>query len=240
MNEQLEKRVIQRTVELERANRELEAFSYSVSHDLRAPLRSIDGWSLALMEDYADRLDDEGRGYLKRVRNETQRMGQLINDLLQLSRVTRTEMTTVEVDLSALMQRIAKRAMDNYADRRIHFVIQPGLVVSGDSQLLEIALTNLVDNACKFTGNQPEALIEFGKTEDPEQSSFFIRDNGVGFDMDFAKNLFGAFQRMHKQSEFQGTGIGLATVQRIIHRHNGQIWVNTAVNQGATFYFTLP
>ena len=239
LNAELENRVAERTAQLEAANRELEAFSYSVSHDLRAPLRGIDGWSLALFEDYHAQLDDKGRQYIERVRGETQRMGQLIDDLLRLSRLSRAEMQTRQIDLSAMANRIAARLMETQPERAVEWSIQPGLSAYGDAHLLEAALTNLLGNAFKFTGKRPNACIEFGQREMDGKGVYFIRDNGVGFNMAYAKNLFGAFQRMHKPSDFPGTGIGLATAQRIIHRHGGSIWVEAEKNVGATFYFTL-
>jgi PAS domain S-box-containing protein len=239
LNLELEQRVRQRTAQLEAANTELEAFAYSVSHDLRAPLRGIDGWSLALLEDYHDRLDPQARQYLDTVRTEAQRMGQLIDDLLQLSRVTRSDMQSARVDLSALAQTVTTRLRVEQPGRQVELVIQPGLAATGDPRLLEIVLTNLFSNAWKFTGRRPTARIEFGRTEVEGRQAFFVRDNGVGFDMTFAQKLFGAFQRMHKLSEYPGTGIGLATVQRIIHRHGGRVWAEAQEDQGATFYFTL-
>jgi PAS domain S-box-containing protein len=249
LNAELEQRVRERTAQLEAANKELEAFSYSVSHDLRAPLRGIDGWSLALLEDYYDQLDEQARQYLDYVRSEAQRMGRLIDDLLQLSRVTRAEMQTSAVDLTALAQTVAARLRATQPERQVEMVIQPGLTAHGDAALLEIVLTNLLGNAWKFGGTRCPARIEFGCLPHPtppllsgegrEGVIYFVRDNGVGFDMAYAQKLFGAFQRMHRASEFPGTGIGLATVQRIIHRHGGQVWAEAQVDQGATFYFTL-
>jgi PAS domain S-box-containing protein len=239
LNAELEQRIVQRTAQLESANKELEAFSYSVSHDLRSPLRGIDGWSQALLEDYGSLLDEQGKTYINRVRSETQRMGNLIDDLLKLSRFTRAEMHIEEVNLSAIAQSIAAQLQQTAPERQVDFVIQPGLTANGDARLLEIALTNLLGNAFKFTGNTPQARIEFEQTEIDGQHIFFVRDNGAGFDMAFAKNLFGAFQRMHRVSEFPGTGIGLTIVQRIISRHGGHIWAEAAMNQGAAFYFTL-
>lgn len=220
-------------------NAELETFSYSVSHDLRAPLRGIDGWSLALLEDYGEKLDDQARKYLQLVRTETQQMGRLIDDMLKLSRVTRAELKLTSIDLTAMAHSIIKRLQAERPDRRIEFLIQPVLRANGDNQLIDIALFNLLDNAAKFTGTRSHAKIEFGEAEVDGGKAFFVRDNGVGFDMAFAGKLFGAFQRLHKSSEFPGTGIGLATVQRIIHRHGGRIWADAQVDQGATFYFTL-
>ena len=238
LNSQLEQRVRQRTAQLETANKELEAFAYSVSHDLRAPLRGIDGWSLALAEDYADRFDERARQYLDRVRSETQRMGLLIDDMLQLSRVTRTEMQCVPVDLSAIARRVAAELTEANSGRCIEFVVEPGLTTPGDPRLLEIALTNLLANAVKFTHTRAQARIEFAQASHHGQTAFYVRDNGVGFDMEYADTLFKAFQRLHKASDFPGTGIGLATVQRVIRRHGGQVWADAQVDRGATFYFT--
>jgi signal transduction histidine kinase len=232
-------------LQLRETVRELESFSYSVSHDLRAPLRGIDGWSLALQEDYGAVLDAQGRQYLDIVRAEAQRMGQLIEDLLQLSRVARGELVRAPVDLSALAQSVARRLKDALPDRRIEFVIQPGLAADADARLLEVALTNLLDNGCKFSAARENARVEFGRSaaRDPvtqeTKQAYFVRDNGVGFDTTHAAKLFGAFQRLHAASEFPGSGIGLATVQRIVHRHGGRIWAEAQPDQGASFYFTL-
>jgi PAS domain S-box-containing protein len=239
LNAELEERVRKRTAELETANRELEAFSYSVSHDLRAPLRGIDGWSLALAEDYADRLDERAHQYLVRVRSETQRMGLLIDDMLKLSRVSSTEMRLVPVDLSAIVGRIAADLSDAHPERCIEFITQPNVTVAGDPQLLEIALTNLLSNAVKFTGPRQMARVEFGLCQQNGEPVFSVRDNGVGFDMKYAGTLFGAFQRLHRTSEFPGTGIGLAIVQRVVHRHLGRVWAHALPDRGATFFFTI-
>ena len=239
LNAGLETRVRERTTQLEAANKELEAFAYSVSHDLRAPLRGIDGWSLALAEDYADQLDARAHEYLDRVRSETQRMGLLIDALLQLSRVTRAEMERDTVDLTLVAHTVAARLREAHPSRQIEFLIAPALSAAGDAGLLEIVLTNLLSNAVKFTGPRAHARIEFGQRECEGERAFYVRDNGVGFDVPFAGKLFGAFQRLHKASEFPGTGIGLATVQRIIHRHGGRVWAEAQPGQGATFYFTI-
>lgn len=239
LNVELEQRVRERTLQLETANKELESFSYSVSHDLRAPLRGIDGWSQALLEDCRDQLNEQGRQYLDRVRSETQRMGNLIDDLLQLSRVSRAEMLQEPVDLSALARKVVARLHEAQPRHQVESVVAPGLTVGGDARLLEIVLTNLLDNAFKFTAPRSPARIEFGATEQNGRQVFFVRDNGVGFDMAYVHKLFGAFQRLHHASEFPGTGIGLATVQRIIHRHGGRTWAESKLNEGATFYFTL-
>ena len=256
LNAKLEQRVKERTTELEAANKELESFAYSVSHDLRAPLRGIDGWSSALVEDYGDKLDDQGREYLARVCGEAQRMGQLIDELLQLSRLTRAEMRREQVDLSAMAHGILAALRQQERQRQVETVISSGLHTMGDPQLLQVVMQNLLENAWKFTGKCAEARIEFGviekgnasglistQTSNPPTTSspvFFIRDNGAGFDMAHTAKLFAPFQRLHRQSEFPGTGVGLASAQRIIHRHGGRIWVVAEPAKGATFYFTLP
>jgi PAS domain S-box-containing protein len=239
LNAELEQRVRERTAQLEVSNKELEAFAYSVSHDLRAPLRGIDGWSLALVEDYGGKLEERALGYLNRVRSETQRMGHLIDDLLQLSRITRAEMDRHAVDLSVTAESIAARLREAYPQRQLEFVVRPGLRAFGDVRLLEVALTNLLENAVKFTGPRAPARIEFETAKCGGKTAFVVRDNGVGFDMAYAGTLFGAFQRLHSESEFPGTGIGLATVQRVIHRHGGRVWAEAQPDRGATFYFTL-
>lgn len=240
MKADLERRVTERTAELQAVNRELEAFSYSVSHDLRAPLRAIDGFSQAVLEDYADRLDDQGKDYLNRVRAATQRMGHLIDDMLTLSRVTRVEMQRGTVDLSALAADVFAELQKSEPERKVDWRIESGLVAQGDAQLLRVALVNLLGNAWKFTGKTANAKIEFGAMRNSDGATdFFVRDNGAGFDMTYAGKLFGAFQRLHLISEFPGTGIGLATVQRIIHRHGGRVWAEGAVGKGATFYFSF-
>jgi PAS domain S-box-containing protein len=239
LNEDLEQRVVERTVQLQAVNDELEAFAYSVSHDLRAPLRSIDGFSQVLLEDYTEKLDDEGKDHLQRVRSASQRMAQLIDDLLNLSRLTRGTMRYEEVDLTALAQTIAGELERSQPERDVDFTIAPDLVVEGDAHLLQVALENLLSNAWKFTKKSGRARIELGCAETNGKSTYFVRDNGAGFDMTYAGKLFSAFQRLHSQKEFEGSGIGLATVQRIINRHGGKIWAEGAVGQGATFYFTL-
>ena len=239
MKVDLEKQVAVRTSELQAANNNLESFSYSVSHDLRAPLRSIDGFSLALLEDYAEKLDDQGRDYLGRVRAASQRMAELIDDMLDLARVTRATMQHAPVDLSALAASIAEELRMVKPERKVELIIQLGLVAAGDVKLMRILLTNLLSNAWKFTGKKEFARIEFGVQQENGVQTYFVRDNGTGFDMAYADKLFGAFQRLHLTSEFPGTGVGLATVQRIVHRHGGRAWAEGAVGQGATFYFTV-
>ncbi|MCL4530005.1 MAG: PAS domain S-box protein [Chloroflexi bacterium] len=258
LNMELEKRVAKRTAQLEAANKELEAFSYSVSHDLRAPLRAIDGFSLALLEDYASQLPAEAQNYLQRVRASAQRMAELIDDMLNLSRVTRTPLERQPVNLSEMAGRICTELKQNHPERQVTFTITPSLIANGDPHLIEVLLENLLGNAWKFTSKREQAHIEFGALPHPsftspagdstgtlregdggEGKTFFVRDNGAGFDMTYAGKLFGAFQRLHSLSEFPGTGIGLATVQRIINRHGGKIWAEGKVNEGATFYFTF-
>lgn len=234
-----EEALAERTVALEAANEELEAFSYSVSHDLRAPLRSIDGFSQALLEDYVNKLDEQGKDYLTRIRSASQRMGQLIDDLLNLSHVTRTEMHQEPVNLSALAKSIAAELKLRDPDRHVAFAIQQGLKAEGDLRLLRVVLENLFGNSWKFTSKHSRARIEFGVMRQENNPVFFVRDDGAGFDIAFQAKLFGPFQRLHTQREFKGTGIGLATVQRIIRRHGGRIWAEGEVEKGATFYFTL-
>jgi len=224
---------------LEAANKELESFAYSVSHDLRAPLRSIDGFSLALLEDYASKLDDEGKDYLQRVRAASQMMGQLIDDMLELSRISRTELHWKKLDLSALTQKIARELQGSDRRRQAEFVVAPNLSVYGDAPLLRAALENLLSNAWKFTGKRGMAKIEFGAVKKDGERVYFVRDNGAGFDMKYVGKIFEPFQRLHSKNEFSGTGVGLATVRRIINRHGGRIWAEGKVGDGATFYFTL-
>jgi signal transduction histidine kinase len=237
LNEELEERVLQRTVELEATNRELEAFSYSVSHDLRAPLRSVDGFSVALAEDYGELLTGDGQHYLSRIRAGVQRMGQLIDALLQLSRITRAELTVEPVELSVLAQTVADELVQSHPNRSLEFVVEPGLQVEGDHRLLRAVFENMFGNAVKFTARTAGATVAFGFS--PEKRAFYIRDNGAGFDQQYAGKLFVAFQRLHGEKDFEGSGIGLATVARVIHRHHGDIWAEARVGEGATFWFTL-
>lgn len=240
LNFNLETRVEQRTAQLEAANKELEAFSHSVSHDLRSPLRAIDGFSQALLEDYNDKLDDQGKEYLERVRMASQRMAQLIDDLLNLSRVTRSEMNVEEVNLSELAKEIAAELQASDPKRDVDFVIQDKAFATVDRRLFRIALQNLLDNAWKFTSkNMGNVKIEFRCKKEKGRPVYSVKDNGAGFDMAYADRLFGAFYRLHGAAEFPGTGIGLANVQRIVRRHGGEIWAEAEVGKGATFYFTL-
>ena len=268
LNEELEKKVAQRTADLhdsqkailsvvddinksnkeialtnqslDAVNKELESFSYSVSHDLRAPLRSIDGFSQALLEDYQKKLDDTGRNYLNRIRSATQNMGHLIEDMLKLSRISRFELRRESVDLSKMFREIAENSQNNDPARIIDLIIQEGVIIECDPEMMNIVLTNLIDNAWKFTGKEVLPKIEFGTTDLAGKKVVFIRDNGVGFNMAYVDNLFGTFQRLHNRDEFAGTGIGLATVKRVITRHGGEVWAEGEVGSGAVFYFTLP
>jgi signal transduction histidine kinase len=240
LNAELEQRVHERTAELAVANQELEAFSHSVAHDLRAPLRSIDGFSQLLEEDYADRLDEAGQDYLRRIRAGAQRMSELIDDFLTLAGITRTALVWARVNLSAMAHAIAEGLQRGGAPRQVEFRIAAGLTADGDKRLLRVVLDNLLGNAWKFTAHHPRARIEFGTLTPPEGPQvFFVRDDGAGFDMALADRLFTPFQRLHRAADFPGTGVGLATVQRVIHRHGGRIWAEGAMEQGATFYFTL-
>jgi PAS domain S-box-containing protein len=236
---ELNEHLAQRNTELAVTNQELEAFSYSVSHDLRAPLRAIDGFSRILIDEHASQLDTQGRDRLERVRRAAQHMGMLIDDLLNLARVSRAELQFRDVDLSALAAERADTLQKRDPERHAAFIVAPGLTAWGDAKLLGIALENLLGNAWKFTGQRAEARIEFGMSAHNGKPVYYIKDNGAGFDMVYADKLFGAFQRLHDASEFPGTGIGLATVQRIIHKHGGRIWAEGAIDRGATFFFTL-
>jgi signal transduction histidine kinase len=239
LNEELEERVRQRTDDLLRANKELEGFSYSVSHDLRAPLRSIDGFSQALLEDYAEKLDETGKDYLQRVRSGAQKMSELIDAMLSLSHLTRGEIKRETVDLTALAKSIASDLKKTEPERQVEFEFAEGVAVKGDPVMIRALLENLFRNAWKFTGKHPTARIAFGVTETENRPVYFVRDDGVGFDMAYKEKLFGAFQRLHASVDFPGIGIGLATVQRIVHRHGGHIWAEGEVGKGATFYFSL-
>jgi light-regulated signal transduction histidine kinase (bacteriophytochrome) len=238
--QELNKGLQQAILEVKAVNRELEAFSYSVSHDLRAPLRGIDGFSQALLEDCQDQLGSTGQDYLNRIRAATQRMGHLIDDMLTLSRVTRSDMYKESVDLSRLAGRLCLDLQQTAPERPAEFKIPKELLANGDTRLLQVVLDNLLNNAWKFTATQPHPKIELGSiTQANGVLAYFVRDNGVGFDMTFVDKLFRPFQRLHGMNEFPGNGIGLATVQRIIHRHGGQVWAEGELNKGTTFYFTL-
>lgn len=239
LNAELEQRVRERTAQLEAANQELEAFSYSISHDLRAPLRAIDGFARVLQEDYADKFDADATDHLDRMRNGARRMNELIDDLLVLSRLTRVALTVADVDLSAMAQEILGQQATAAPKRAVDMQIAASVKAHGDARLLHIALTNLLENAWKYTSKNQHARIEFGQKQIDQERVFYVRDNGVGFEMKYAGKLFGPFQRLHAAHEFPGSGIGLATVARIVHRHGGRVWADAAPTQGATFYFTL-
>jgi len=236
---ELEERVKERTAQLETANRELEAFAYSVSHDLRAPLRAMSGFSHLLLEYYGENLDDQGRHYLERMDQVSKRMGKLIDDLLSLSRLTRVEMRRERVDLSVMARGIAAELEEREPGRDVEFVISERLMARGDTRLLRVVLENLLGNAWKFTAKHPQARIEFGRLNQKGKPVYFVRDDGVGFDMAYVEKIFKAFQRLYPSNEFEGSGIGLATVERIITRHGGEVWAEGEVGNGATFYFTL-
>jgi PAS domain S-box-containing protein len=240
LNDELEQRVLQRTAQLDAANEELEAFAYSVSHDLRAPLRALDGFSQILLEDYGARLDDEGRSHLARIRAADQRMGTLIDALLELSRLNRGKLSRERLDISALARSVAADLADAEPERAVELVIADGLEAHADRRLAEALFANLLGNAWKFTAKHETARIGVGATDGGGELAFYVRDDGAGFDMEYADKLFGAFQRLHGQHEFEGLGIGLATVQRIVHRHGGRVWAEGGVEKGATFWFTLP
>jgi PAS domain S-box-containing protein len=235
-----ESHIQQTTAQLLASNQELEAFAYSVSHDLRAPLRAIDGFSNALMEDYGDKFDAEAKDYFDRIRRNINRMGMLIDDLLRLSRVSRSEMQYINVNLSALVREQVNELQVLEPAREVEVIIIPNIFVLADITLMRVVISNLVQNAWKFTSHHPTSRIEFGVMQQEDQLTYFIRDDGAGFDMAFAKMLFGVFQRLHNTNEFAGTGIGLATVQRAIHRHGGRVWAEGFVEKGATIYFTVP
>ena len=237
LNTELEARVASRTAELEASNKELEAFCYAVSHDLRAPLRSIDGFAYALLQDYEDKLDDDGKDFIGRIRAASKRMDELISALLSLSRLTTTELDRQTVNLSELAEAVTSDLMHANPNRSIEFSIEPNLLVQGDRRTLRAVLDNLLNNAVKFTVNQEVAKIslEFDKSV----SAFAVRDNGVGFEMEQSSKLFQPFERLHSPREFSGSGIGLATVYRIIRKHGGHIWAHAEINKGAEFFFTL-
>jgi PAS domain S-box-containing protein len=239
LNSDLERRVAERTASLEAANKELESFSYSVSHDLRGPLRAIGGFSQVLLADYADRFDDRGKDYLRRVHAASGRMAELIEALLSLARISRNGIVKQRLDLTALAWSISAELQKADPTRNVALTIQDSLTAEGDPRLIRVVLENLLGNAWKFTAKRSNATIEFGRTERDGKPVFFVRDNGVGFDMAYSQKLFGAFQRLHGHDEFEGTGIGLATVQRIIHRHGGRIWAEAKAGKGATFYFAI-
>jgi light-regulated signal transduction histidine kinase (bacteriophytochrome) len=236
----LEQTLQQRTAALEAANRELEAFSYSVAHDLRAPLRGIDSFSQLLIERYSQRLDKEGLAYLNRVRSATARMSQLIDALLSLAQVGRGQLQPLDLDFTQLVQSVANEVAAANSDRSVPLVVAPGMRAHADPRLLRIVVANLLENAWKFTARRERPAVEVGPVQNTSLPTYYVRDNGAGFDPAYASRLFGAFQRLHHDREFPGTGIGLAIVQRVIARHSGTVWADSQPDQGATFYFTLP
>lgn len=240
LNEELEVRIKERTAQLETANNELESFSYSVSHDLRAPLRHISGFSQALMEEYGDKIDTEGKGYLQRLCSASLRMSDLIDALLSLSRLSRSQLSFVPVDLTAMAGRVASDLKQRRPERTVKFNIAKGLTVHGDPGLLHAVMENLLGNAWKYSSKKSSAYIEFAGNDAGAEHMFYVSDNGAGFDMEYVDKLFAPFQRLHREDEFEGTGIGLATVQRIIHRHGGRVWAEGESGKGAKFYFTIP
>jgi PAS domain S-box-containing protein len=240
LNAELEQRVVQRTSQLEAANKELEAFSYSVSHDLRAPLRAIDGFSRVILEDYTNKLDDEGKRYLNIIESNTKKMGQLIDDLLVFSRLGRQEIRVSEMNMGKLAKAVSEELKLAVPERKLKFTINTLIPAQGDQAMIRQVFVNLLSNAVKFTRPKERAVIEVDGRSEGNENVYTVKDNGVGFDMQYVNKLFGVFQRVHSAEEFEGTGVGLAIVQRIIHRHGGSVWAEGKVNEGATFYFTLP
>ncbi|MBM4235795.1 MAG: PAS domain S-box protein, partial [Firmicutes bacterium] len=240
LNAELEQRVKERTAELEVTNKELASFAYSISHDFRAPLRALNAFSANLTDKYSDQLDEQGLHYLNRIRYNALYMSDLVDDLLKLSRITRAEVKEQEVDLSRVAEEIIKDLQDAEPERQVTVTVEPGLSAKGDFALLKALLENLLENAWKYSSKEVQATIEVGRSTVDGEAAFFVRDNGVGFDMAYADKLFGTFQRLHGADEFPGTGIGLASVQRIISRHGGKVWADSEEGKGATFYFTLP
>jgi light-regulated signal transduction histidine kinase (bacteriophytochrome) len=240
LKEELEQRVFQRTAQLEAANKELEAFSYSVSHDLRAPVRAIDGFSSILLEDYGDKYDAEGKRLLNIIRGNTQKMSELIDDLLALSRLGRKEIEVSDIDMDKLLKGLFDELGLDTHNGKVHFTIKPLPSAHGDIGMIRQVFANLLLNAIKFTKPKEVAVIEVGGYTEDSKNVYYVKDNGVGFDMQYKDKLFGVFQRLHSGEEFEGTGIGLSIVQRILNRHGGKIWAEGKVNEGATFYFALP
>jgi light-regulated signal transduction histidine kinase (bacteriophytochrome) len=240
LNEELEQRVQRRTAQLEAANRELESFSYSVSHDLRAPLRAIDGFSRILRSDHADRLDTEGQRLLGIIRTNTRNMGQLIDDLLAFSQLGRREVKAADLDMGTLVQEVVIELQDTLGDRTVQWNLQSLPATRADRALMNQVWVNLLGNALKFTRPRESAVIFVGCRSAAHEDVYYVKDNGVGFDMQYAHKLFGVFQRLHRYEEFEGTGVGLALVQRIVQRHGGRVWAEGQVNAGACFYFSLP
>jgi light-regulated signal transduction histidine kinase (bacteriophytochrome) len=240
LNASLEKRVEQRTAQLEQSNREMRSFSYSISHDLRSPLRTIDGFSQILLTSYSDQLDDQAQNYLQRIRSAAQHMAELIDALLKLTHIARNEIEPVPVNLTRIANEISARLHETAPDRTVHWTIQAGLTCHGDEAMMRLLLENLLGNAWKFSSKHLSASIEFGLNSNENRKVFFVQDDGAGFEMAYASKLFSPFTRLHASADFEGTGIGLAIVQSIIQRHRGEIWADSTPEKGATFYFTLP
>jgi PAS domain S-box-containing protein len=240
LKDDLENKIAERTARLESANKELEAFAYSVAHDLRSPLRSVNNFSQKLLGSHAQQLDATGRTAVDNIIGASRRMGELIDDLLKLSSVSRHELSLAPVNLSLVAETVLGELQKAEPERRVRVVVTPGLIASADARMMKIVFENLLSNAWKFVAGQSSAEIEFGVIEGKGVRAFFVRDNGVGFSMEYAQRLFGAFERLHPPGEFPGSGIGLAIVQRIIHRHGGRVWAESRVSRGAAFYFTLP
>jgi signal transduction histidine kinase len=240
LNSELEQRVQQRTAQLEASYREMQSFSYSISHDLRAPLRALNSFSQILQDEFADGFDPQARDYLARIRTASLHMSNLMDALLKLARISRSEIQRIPVSLSSIAAEVAASLREDQPERQVTWIFAPNLVVQADPALMRVVLQNLMGNAWKFTARHDQAHIELGSLQQDGKPVYFVRDDGAGFDMAYANKLFGPFQRLHTSTEFEGTGIGLAIVQRIIQRHGGEIWVESSIEQGATFYFTLP
>ena len=240
LNAELEQRVVERTAQLESANKELEAFSYSVSHDLRSPLRGISGYAQILVEEYKHKLDEEGKRVLGVIQNETERMGRLIDELLSFSRLGRQQLKCSSLDMTGLAQAVFQQLTALPGERKPQLDLKPLPAARGDLPMMRQVFVNLLSNAIKFTRHRQAPVIEIGGQDDVEQNTYYVKDNGVGFDPKYSNKLFGVFQRLHHDDEFEGTGVGLALVHRILNRHGGRIWAESKPDEGATFYFTLP
>jgi len=238
-NQHLEQKVMERTNELEIANKELESFTYSVSHDLRAPLRGIHSYSQILKEDYTDQLDEEGKKTIEVISKNSRKMGELIDDLLAFSRLGRKEVNSRDINMNSLVTSISEEFLSSFAENKIDISIQPLLPASGDQALIKQVWVNLISNAIKYSGKKSKAIIEIGSHQREKMNVYYVKDNGVGFDMKYYSKLFGVFQRLHSQEEFEGTGVGLAITQRIIQKHHGEVWAESKVNEGSIFYFSL-
>ncbi|WP_415836113.1 sensor histidine kinase, partial [Pedobacter westerhofensis] len=240
LNIGLEQKIIERTAQLEAANREMEAFSYSVSHDLRAPLRAINGFTQILIEDYAEQLDPDALDILNEIVGNSSRMGQLIDNLLEFSRFGKQNLTMVNINITEMVESIVAGLLKEHPDRQVSVTIKPLGDITGDKNMLKQVFINMISNAFKYSGKKEKAMIEIGSYEKDKQCVYYVKDNGAGFDMKYYDKLYGVFQRLHSSNEFEGTGVGLAIIQRIISKHNGSAWADGVVNQGACFYISLP